>query len=105
MPTTRFDLTAFAAAIQARDAVGQLALYAPDAEVHDVNQPAGLSAPTILRGQAGLSAHLRDVCRRQMTHAVTQGFADEDNRAFEVSCTYPNGTRVLCRRSPHCTTA
>lgn len=45
--TAHFDLSAIVAAVEARDAAAQLALYAPDAVVHDVSPAAGPSAPAI----------------------------------------------------------
>lgn len=95
--TTSFDVDALVAAIQSRDAEGQLALYADDAEVHNVDQTGGPSSPRILRGQAELGPELRGVCERDMTHAVTQAFVSGDRLAWEVSCAYPDGTRVLCQ--------
>jgi hypothetical protein len=95
--TTSFDLDALIDAIQTRDAAGQLALYAPDAEVHNVDQAGGPSSPRILRGHTDLEPELRDVCARDMTHAVTQAFVTGGRLAYEVTCAYPDGTRVLCQ--------
>lgn len=94
--TTSFDVKALTDAIQRRDAAAQLALYASDAEIQEVDQAGGPSAPHILHGRQEIGAHLREVCARDMTHAVTQAFAAGDHLAYEVSCTYPDGTRVLC---------
>ena len=97
VPAT-FDTAALQTAIHNRDAAAQLALYAPDAELHLVDRLTPPSAPRILRGHAEIGRHLEEVCARDMSHHVTRAFAD---LAYEVECFYPDGTRVLCQAIGH----
>lgn|SRR3954447_8585282 len=94
--TSTLDVTALARAIESRDAAGQLAAYAPEAELVlvDANNPP--SRPSVFRGTDAIGAHLSDVCERDMTHQV-RGIVTEPQRiAFEVSCRYADGTQVWC---------
>jgi ketosteroid isomerase-like protein len=100
VPAT-FDTAALQAAIHNRDAAAQLALYAPDAELHLVDQRTPPSSPRILRGHAEIGPHLEQVCARDMSHHVTRAFATGDDLAYEVECFYPDGTRVLCQAIGH----
>lgn len=95
-PTT-FDVAALRTAIQSRDAAAQLALYAPDAELHAIDETARPSRPRVLRGHAEIGPMLEDVCARDMSHHVTRAFTAGNQLAFEVECDYPDGTRVLCQ--------
>lgn len=92
----RFDTGALRAAIEGRDADAQIALHTPDAEVVLVDSGHGPSRPLVLTGDA-LAAQLRDVCARDMSHRVSATALDGDTLAYEVECTYPDGTRVLCQ--------
>jgi SnoaL-like domain len=97
MTTTATSLvTALTEAIEARDAAGQLAWYQPDAEIVIVDHDNPPSRPKRIQGSADIRAHLADVCDREMTHEVRVTLTSPDNVAFEVHCTYPDGTRVLC---------
>jgi hypothetical protein len=95
-PTT-FDIAALEAAIQRRDAAAQLALFAPDAELHLVDESARPSSPRILRGHAEIGPYLEDTCARDMTHHLTRAFTAGNQLAYEVECSYPDGARVLCQ--------
>ena len=71
-------------------------MYAPDAVVtiaDRINQP---GSPQILRGRDEIAAWLRDVCGREMSHAVQHSVADAGGAAFSEACRYPDGTNVLC---------
>jgi len=94
--TTTLDVTALARAIESRDAAGQLAAYAPDAELTLVDHDNPPSRPRILRGPDAIGAHLNDVCARDMTHQVRATVADAGRVAFQVACRYGDGTEVLC---------
>jgi len=94
--TTPFDLAALARAIEGRDAAGQLALYAPDAEVHLVDRITTPGRPRVLRGHAEIAGWIEDVCGRDMTHRVEREVLAPDRAAFAEACRYPDGTNVLC---------
>src|SRR4051812_1573918 len=96
MPTITHDLSTLAAAIEARDAGGQLAAYAPGATITIVDALHGPSAPLVLGDRDAIDVHLRDVCARDMTHDVVALVSGDGAAAFHVACRYADGTRVLC---------
>jgi hypothetical protein len=69
---TAFDLAALKRAIEDRDAAGQVALYAPDAEVRLVDRITTPRSPRVLRGRDEIAGWIEDVCGREMTHRVEQ---------------------------------
>ena len=91
-----FDTTALRTAIETRDADGQLAGYAPNAELTIVDRDHQPSQPTVLRGSEQIGDYLRDVCARDMTHKVADLVVGSDRIAFLQHCHYADGTRVLC---------
>jgi ketosteroid isomerase-like protein len=91
-----FDLAALGRAIEQRDAAGQLALYAPDAEVRLVDKIATPGSPRILRGRDEIAAWIEDVCARDMTHRIEQPVVGDGRAAFVENCHYADGTNVLC---------
>jgi hypothetical protein len=94
-PTT-FDIAALVAAIENRDAEGQLAAYTPDAELVVVDHEHPPSNPQVIRGSDALLAHFTDVCARDMTHHVTTAALVDDRLTIELACEYADGTRVAC---------
>ena len=96
MTTTTTLVDALTGAIEARDVDGQLAWYQPAAEIVIVDHDNPPSRPQRIQGSADIRAHLADVCSREMTHKVRVTLTSPENIAFEVHCTYPDGTRVLC---------
>ena len=54
------------------------------------------SRPHTLTGREAIAAHLTEVCAREMTHRVVAATGDGAHVAYQVACTYPDGTRVLC---------
>ncbi len=94
--TQTFDLAAFVAAIEGRDADAQLAAFADDAELVLIDHEHSPSNPAVLRGTDALRAHLSDICQRDMTHEVTTAAVAGDRLTVEVACHYSDGTRVAC---------
>jgi ketosteroid isomerase-like protein len=94
--TRTLDVTTLSAAIEARDAQGQLAAYAPDAELTIVDAANPPSRPRVLRGHDEIGPYLADVCARDMTHEVRTTVVTGERLAVEVACRYADGTRVLC---------
>jgi ketosteroid isomerase-like protein len=94
--TLTFDTAPLARAIEARDAAAQLEYYASDAVLTVVDHLNPPSRPRVVRGSAALRTHLFDVCARDMVHRVEAAIATADRIAFEVACSYPDGTRVQC---------
>ena len=91
-----FDLTALKDAIERSDAAGQLALYAPDAEVRLVDRITTPGSPRLLSGRDEIAGWIEDVCSRDMTHRVDQEVVGDGRAAFAEACRYPDGTNVLC---------
>jgi hypothetical protein len=94
--TTAFDLAALKRAIERRDAAGQVALYAPDAEVRLVDRITTPGHPRVLSGRDEIAAWIEDVCGRDMTHKVEQEVLGDGRAAFAEACRYPDGTNVMC---------
>ncbi|MGA9857232.1 MAG: nuclear transport factor 2 family protein [Solirubrobacteraceae bacterium] len=94
-PTT-FDIPAYVAAIEGRDAEGQIAAFTADAELTLIDHEHPPSNPLVLRGADALRAHFTDICGRDMTHQVTTATSADDRLTVEVNCLYADGTRVAC---------
>ena len=94
--TTAFDLAGLKRAIEQRDVAGQVALYAPDAEVRLVDRVTTPGNPRVLRGRDEIAGWIEDVSGREMTHRVEQEVLGDDRAAFAEACRYPDGTNVLC---------
>ncbi|MEA2256085.1 MAG: hypothetical protein QOG35_2130 [Solirubrobacteraceae bacterium] len=94
--TTAFDVQALRRGIEDRDADTLIGLYADDAELSTVDRDNPPSRPRVLRGRDEIAEQLRDVCGRDMTHALERVVVDGDSAAFVESCRYADGTRVLC---------
>ena len=92
----QLDLGALRRAIESRDAAGQVALFAPDAEVVLVDKENTPSNPVRVQGIEAIRAMIEDVCARDMTHEVTHAISSPDGAAYTLRCRYPDGTRVQC---------
>lgn len=98
MLMTRTPVTASAIklATEARDAATLSGFYADDAVIRIVDKSNPPSRPRELRGKQEISAFLKDVCSRRMTHEVEAAALEGNRLAFTEACTYPDGTKVLC---------
>lgn len=94
--TPSFDCAEFKRALEERDATGQLALYADDAEVALVDRINTPGSPRVLRGREEIRSWIEDICDRDMTHHVDMQVAGDGGAAFTEACRYPDGTNVLC---------
>jgi SnoaL-like domain len=94
--TTTFDIKRFSRAFEARDASTQVELYAPNARVTIADPTAQPSSPRVLLGRDAIAEWVQDTCSREMTHAIKHGVQDDRGAAYVVSCSYPDGTKVLC---------
>lgn len=96
MSTTsqQFDVEKLRRAIESRDAAGQVALYAPDAEIVLVDKEHTPSNPVRVQGTEAIRAMIEDVTARDMTHEVTHAVAGPAGVAYTLRCRYPDGTRV-----------
>jgi hypothetical protein len=92
---TAFDFPALKRALETSDAEALLAFYAEDAEmtIIDRNRPPG--APMRLLGKHAIAGFWRDVCAREMTHAVGEEVATPQRAAFIERCAYPDGCNVV----------
>jgi hypothetical protein len=93
---TGFDFARFRQAVEGRDTEGQLESYAPDATVTIVDRITTPGAPRVLSGRDEIRAWIEDISAREMTHVVGHHVEDEHGAAFSESCTYPDGTNVMC---------
>ncbi|MBR0682341.1 nuclear transport factor 2 family protein [Roseomonas eburnea] len=90
-----FDLAALKRALEQSDADSLLALYDEDAEMEIIDRNRPPSAPLRLVGRPAIAAFWRDVCARDMTHAVGEAVSDAHRAAFVERCAYPDGCHVV----------
>jgi hypothetical protein len=93
---TTIDLEALSRAIEERDASGQTAFFADDAEIRLVDQTSPPGSPRVLRGRREIGEYLDDLCGRDMTHHVEHAVANGERASYIVACRYPDGKNVLC---------
>jgi hypothetical protein len=72
------------------------AVLAEDVDWIEVDQRTQPRAPFVLRGREAVLAMLRDVAARGIESRVTDGFAAGERAAMTVTCTMPDGQRILC---------
>lgn len=94
--TTAIDPTALVTAIQNRDSSALAASYAPDAVISIVDHDHPPASPQVLSGRAEIEAYYRDVCGRNLDHAVPTIVSTDTVLAFEQNCRYPDGVTVTC---------
>ena len=95
--TTRagFDFAALKRALERSDAEALIGLYADDAEMTIVDRNRPPSAPMRLVGRAAIEEFWRDVCARDMTHAVGNEVVGAERLSFVERCAYPDGCHVM----------
>lgn len=93
--TTGIDFEALRRAIEESDAEALIDLYADDVEVKIVNKNTPPSMPSLFHGKESIAEFLRDVCGRDIKHRVEDEVMGEDRIAFNESCEYPDGAKVL----------
>jgi hypothetical protein len=93
--TPAFDFGEFKRALEERDGAGQLALYAPDAEITLIDRIHTPAAPRVLRGREEIRTWLGDICERDMTHSIDMQLVGDGGAAFTEACRYADGTNVL----------
>ena len=93
--TAAFDLAALTHALEVCDAASLVSVYddAAEMEIIDRNRPP--SAPMRLVGRPAIEAFWRDICAREMTHAVGEAIGDARRAAFVERCAYPDGCHVV----------
>jgi ketosteroid isomerase-like protein len=94
-PSAAFDFAAIKRALETSDADTLVALYAEDAEMEIVDRNRPPSTPMRLIGRPAIEAFWRDVCGRQMTHAVGEEVVATGRAAFVERCAYPDGCHVV----------
>jgi ketosteroid isomerase-like protein len=93
--TGKLDFEDLRRAQEQRDLDAMLDLYAEDAEIRIVNRNTPPSSPYVLRGKEEIAEYLSDVFGREMSHTIENEVVGEDRLAYNVTCQYPDGTRVL----------
>ena len=91
-----FDLDALKVSLEAHDPAASAAIYAPDAVVETFNRDHGPGDPVVVRGLEALQAQAVEVASRNLTHRVDRAVAGDTSGASQVTCTYPDGLKVLC---------
>lgn len=92
---TAFDLTAFARALEERDADRLTGFYSDDAELVLVSREHPPATPRVLRGRPAIADYHHDVCERDLTRRVTRHLCAGDHAAVAEQCRYPDGTSVV----------
>jgi SnoaL-like domain len=95
--TTRagFDFAALKRALERSDADSLIGLYGEDAEMTVVDRNRPPSAPMRLVGRPAIAEFWRDVCAREMTHAVGDEVVGAERLSFVERCAYPDGCHVM----------
>jgi SnoaL-like domain len=95
--TTRagFDFAALKRALERSDADTLIGLYGEDAEMTVVDRNRPPSAPMRLVGRPAIAEFWRDVCAREMTHAVGDEVVGAERLSFVERCAYPDGCLVM----------
>jgi hypothetical protein len=90
-----FDMTAFQAAFESKDAGTWLAFYAPDAEWVEYRHNAPPSNPNRMQGHGEIGAFLTRVCGSPIGLSLSDVVTGPDRAAFRVTCTFPNGKQII----------
>ena len=93
--TAAFDLAALTHALEVSDAASIVSFYDEDAEMEIIDRNRPPSAPMRLVGRPAIEAFWRDICAREMTHAVGGAIGDAHRAAFVERCAYPDGCHVV----------
>ncbi len=91
----QFDFPRLKRALETSDATALAGLYADDAEMTIVDRNRPPSTPMRLIGRAAIAEFWRDICAREMTHAIAHEVIGAQRVAFVETCVYPDGCRVL----------
>jgi SnoaL-like domain len=90
-----FDFATLKRALEQNDAGTLIRLYAADAEMTVVDRTRPPSAPMRLVGRPAIEEFWRDVCARDMTHAVGNEVVGAGRLSFMQRCAYPDGCQVM----------
>jgi ketosteroid isomerase-like protein len=93
--TAPFDFATLKRALERSDAAAVIGLYAEEAEMTIVDRNRPPSAPMRLVGRPAIAEFWRDVCARDMTHAVGDEVITPSRAAFVERCAYPDGCHVM----------
>jgi hypothetical protein len=93
---TTTEMHSLSEAIEARDAEGVLAWYAPGAVLTILDRDHPPAAPLVLSGLDQIGAYYRDVCGRNIEHRVRDAVRTPDGLAYAQHCRYPDGLGVVC---------
>jgi len=93
--TATIDVAAIRRAHEQRDTDLLMSVYADDAYIQLVDKAHSPSAPLELKGKQAIADFYRDIFSRDMTHRIVKEVASHDRLAYDVSCQYKGGERVL----------
>jgi ketosteroid isomerase-like protein len=94
--TSTVDMTDLKTAIESRDAAGVASWYTEDATLTILDRDHPPAAPSVITGRKAIYEYYRDVCGRNITHAVRDLVSTDDGVAFTQHCRYPDGGGVVC---------
>jgi ketosteroid isomerase-like protein len=91
-----FDFSAYARALEAKDADALLAFYAEDAAWVEYRPGAPPSAPAVRRGRAAIGDFVAEVAAdADVTLTVSHWVVSEDRIAFRITVDLPGGRRDI----------
>ena len=92
---TGFDVEAMRRAIESADLDAFLAMFTEDVEWIEIDQRTPPAAPARLHGRDPIGEQVRAIVARGITATIEDGFVAGDRGAVRLTCTYPNGGRVV----------
>jgi ketosteroid isomerase-like protein len=90
-----FDFPAFAAAVRAKDVPHWLDFYTDDAVWLEYKPTAPPSAPVRMAGRDTIGRYLAAVSASEVALEVGDEVVGPERAAFRVTCTLPDGRRIL----------
>jgi SnoaL-like protein len=94
-PATELDFETLRRVVERGDALALSAFYADAAKVCIVNRNSPPNSPFELHGREAIAEYLKDVYGNGARHHIENEVFGKGRVAFNETCEYPDGTRVL----------
>jgi ketosteroid isomerase-like protein len=93
--TGSFSVDAMRHAVETPDFDAFLEMFTEDVEWTEIDQRTPPAAPATLHGREAIGEQVRGIVDRGITATIEDGFVAGDRGAVRLTCTYPNGGRVV----------
>ena len=90
-----FDFAAFRRAVETKDFVAWIDVYADDAEWTEYRGHNPPRAPNVMRGRGAIAAFLKGVCQAPITLRIEDEIIEGDRAAFRLWVTLSDGRRII----------